>query len=403
MAQKTPFESSAHAVGMLEDRNVADKIRSLDPEYQKMFALIATSSSNRGDIKISKKGMISKMVTFNTRAEAYTHSPPPDTVTVTAVSSLTFTFASLSTIFTYQIWQNTANNTVGVVDAIDTSGKTATMITIGDTTFSAEVGNVWKYLGNANPENSTSPQYTQTLDDVIYNTCQIFRYPVEISASKDTSRHVAGGDFFKRMKLNSAIQAYKNTEADFIWGTRSSSGNTTDLTQLTTSVATNRGLWDQAQNTFNFGNNISYSKFKREFAVAMGENVGAQKDIMMFTSDEGVGAILEMMDQANVRYGPGTDKQEYGFKTHTIVTQKGNVKLAPHQAFIGGSNANKAITFIPEELTYYFKNGRDLKPKKGIQPNDQDGYKDEILGEICLLDTSGGYTTTTATNLYSLT
>lgn len=395
--QQTPFIDGDPSTTTTQARDVPDEIRNLIPEYASILALVSKGKVMDGKVT-EQKGLISKESADQPRVEAFTHLPPEFMKTATAVSSLDITFANVLDVYVRMVYQNTANNHVGIVSAINSNVVTFTAISAA---FTVAVGDELMRCANAYEEGSSDPAYLQKGDDNVYNTLQIVRFPVEITGSSDTTRHLAGGDYLTRMKKYSAIEGMRDVERAALFGERAASGNSTAVTigGAAKNIRTTRGMWNFAQATFDAGGNMTPQKLRRDLPNAMHESVGSVKDVIMYTSSEFVSIAVEWQQQY-LRIDQSKELKKFGIKAHKFETSKMTIHMVPHDAFNRGGNQTKALCIIPEQWRYRFKKGRDLQPKKGLQSNSTDGFKDEIIGEVGFLPLDGGYSTTTLTNLY---
>jgi hypothetical protein len=397
---QTALVGSAPSTTQLEKRTVADQIRYLAPADSVLSKLIAIGSSVDG-VKVKSEGMISKKPATSQRIEGYYQTPIEIINTVTVASSLDLTFADVTFMHLRQVWTNTANATVGRISAINTSTKVVSFITVGSTTFSAVEGDVILNLGNAYKENSTAPAYIRRSEDNYYNTMQIFRFPIEISGSYKAEEHIAGGDYWKRVKEITFHEGMRAVERALLFGERSASNNVTADGTLSESFSTLKGLWGWAGGAYDAGGNMTPEKFQIDFANQIHESVGeSNKPLLMLTSKENYGRMLGWVNDKIVQYTEKSSLEKFGIKTLRFMTQRRDVEVCVHNAFNQGANVNKAVVFDPEMLTYYYKKGRDFKLMNNIQPNDQDGFKDEIRGECSLLPDDGGFSITKITNFF---
>jgi hypothetical protein len=396
--QQTPFATQDPSATTIHARDVEDKVKHLVPASAKLFALIAEGKVRDGETTRSA-GMISKKSADQVRVECYTHSPIAPYQTVVSVNGLALTFASGTPFYERQVWKNTANNTVGCVDKI--ASAVVTFITFGGTTFSATAGDVLIRLGNAYEESSENPEYIQQPDDQIYNVMQIFRFPVEISESRAATKDLAGGDYFDRMKKYNMIEGLRDIERSLIWGQRpnTTTTNVTAMTSLGVSVRHMRGLWNYAQNSYPMGNSLTPQKLQKDLILAMDRAVGNDKELIMFTSREVVARALAFQQDKLMYYNTAAP-EKYGMKTHLFSTSGPDVRMVAHDAFDYGADTDKALLFIPDNITYRYLKGKDLRPKSNIQSPSKQAFKDEITGECCLLPDCGGYTITKVTDIF---
>lgn len=394
--QQTPFTSQDPSTTTTQARTVEDRIRNLVPESAQILALVAKGTVKDGEVA-QAKGMISKKATDTARFEAFTHTPPGITKTAGAVSGLVVTFASVTDMYVRQVWENTANHTIGIVDKI--SGSNVTFVTVGSNTFSVTLGDTLLRIGNAYEEGSADPAYLQKPDDNVYNTTQIFRFPVEITGTADKTKQLAGGGYFERMKRYNLIEGLRDVERAFIYGDRAASGNKTTATNLGVSMTTTRGLWYFAQAEYDAGGNMTPSKMVKDLPLAMDSSVGNTMTLIGLTSSECLARAIDWQ-QSNVRIDQSKELAKFGVKATKFMTSKADIHLIAHDAFNQGGHENEALFFNPENIQYRFMRDRDLKPYMNIQDNDKDGRTDEIRGEVGLLPLDGGYSITKLVNWF---
>lgn len=394
--QQTPFVSQEPSATGLQDRTVEDKIRNLIPGNSPLLALVAKGTVKDGDMKESE-GMISKKVTKTTRFEAFTNTPPDHLKVAGAVNSLVVTFADVTDLYVRMEFENTANNTVGIIDKID--GNDVTFVTLGSETFSVVEGDTLMRLGNAYEENSQDPKYIQKADDNIYNLTQIFRFPTAASRTQQSTKQLAGGDFFKRMKMNALREGKRDMERALIFGKKSASGNKTTLTELGVATSTTEGIFSQASAVYDAGGNFTPSKLFKDVPNAMDSSVSDSDKVVSFTSKEARGDILEF-PQSSIRIDQSKNYEKTGVKTQNIVTGGSDIEIMSHDAFNNPGHKNEMLIFVPSRLQYRFMDGADIHPVKDIQGNSVDGTIDEILAEIGILADDGGVSLLKVINMF---
>lgn len=396
--QKTAFTSSDPSTTTNHARTVEDTVRHLVPNSAKLLALVADGQVSGNEVKTGK-GLISKKATDTVRFECFTNTPPGFTKVAASVSSLVVTFADVTDVYVRQVWENTANNTVGIIDSI--SGSDVTFVSVGaGTPFSVTADDTLMRIGVAYEEGSSDPAYLQKADDNVYNTTQIFRFPVEITGTANEIKTLAGGEYFKRMKEYSLIEGLRDVERAMIFGKRASSGNKTALSGAGVSVSTTQGLWHFAQAEYDAGSSMTPSKFFKDLILAMDTTVGNDMPLYALASREVIARILDWQ-QNSIRITSSGKLEKFGIKAHTIVTSGPDIHLMAHDAFDGrGSHDNQMLIFNPEMVQYRFLRNRDLKPVLNIQSPSTDGRKDEIMGEVGMLPLDGGYSITKVTNFF---
>jgi hypothetical protein len=395
--QQTPFTAQEPSATGLQDRTVEDAIRHLLPAESPLLSLVATGTVQDGEMK-SSSGMISKMATQTPRFEYFTHTSPEISKVAGAVSSLTVTFSDVLDVYLRMIFLNTANNTVGVVDAISSNDVTFVSLGAGDT-FSVTEGDTLLQIGHAYEEYSSDPAYMQNADDNHYNLIQEFRYPTAISNTQKATKQLAGGNFFERMHRYTFIRAKREIERALLFGKRSASGNKTSLTQVGASVTTTEGLWHMAANSYSAGGNFTPTKLYKDIPDEYSNTISDSDRVIIFTSKEARSMMLEW-PQASVRTMQDKNPDIINIKAHKFRTGGADVEIMSHDAFNVAGMKNKGLLFVPERLQYRYLAGWDLKPNKGIQSNSTDGTIDEFAGKVGIGYDDGGEAILKLENLF---
>jgi hypothetical protein len=398
---KTPFTVGDQAATQLESRDVADRIRANFPGNASLFKLVKKSTRNSDGTVSQGSGLIEKKVSDNIRAEAYYYDPQAISKTVVSASSLVITFADVTDVNIRSVWYNPSRDCFGIVVSVST--PTATFETIGDTTFTADTNEELLNCGYIYEQGSKDPVYVQTTDDIIYNLHGIVRFPVKITGTKEASKHVAGGDFFKRMKMYNATTAFRLIDNSWLFGKRPSSGNSTTISTLSVDISSTEGLWGFAQGSHDFGNSMTLSKIQNQLiADGLDPSVGYDKPLLWYMGTKSGGRIFEMFQDSNQLSTEKNELDAYGFKTTKIKTMGPDLHIVTHDGFNYGANRNRSLLFTPDTLQYKYMPGRDLFPNNGIQENSEDAIFDEIFGEICYIPLCGGFNITKVTNMWSI-
>lgn len=379
-------------------RTVSDKIRNLFPGSSTMLALVVNGPTEGLEVK-QKTGLIGKKKTDTPKFESFTYSPLAITFTVTAANSATEYVVSAATGLRLKYTLvNPRNNTVCRVSAISTN--TLTITSIGGTTFSAVADDVLLCMAPAYEEGSSSPYIIQKDEDNLYNYVQIVRFPVAISASAKGNPHY-GGDIWTRIKQRNLIEGNRKVENTLLFSERAGSGDTTSDSTLGDAARTTRGLRNWKQGQFDASGLMTPEKFSKDLVVSgMHESVSSQDTLIMFCGKEIFGRMQGWVNEDRMVMQQDSELKKFGVKCYNFVTSGPEVKVIVHDAYDRGANAKKTIIFRPDDVFYCYKEGRDLAPKNGIQPNDADYYEDEILGEIGLGVLDGGYGITEVINWY---
>ncbi|GAF69986.1 unnamed protein product [marine sediment metagenome] len=374
-----PVVTGAPSATTTLKRTISDVIRNLWAGSSVMFALVAKGEAKAGSV-MESRGMISKKSTDHPRFETFTYTPLAIQGTVTAFSGTTLETAAISTLRPYYTIVNTTNNTVARVDSV-TSTTEYEVTSVGGTAFDASAGDVFLIMAPAYPENSSSPSRIWKDEDNVYNLTQNVRYPVAISGSSKGNTHYAIEDYFKRMKAVSTIEGNRKTEGMFLFSERASSGNdTSGGSALTGSFRTTRGVWNWAANSYDAGG-MTWDKFQSDVPMALGNTVNFSQRFVMVTSQLNF-AVMNGWINDKLTVEQTSDLKKFGLKGKKFETSGPEIDVVVHEQFNIGGNQNKALIFVPDQLFYCYKKGRDLQPRMKIQTNSTDGLEDEIFGEL---------------------
>jgi hypothetical protein len=384
--------------GTLKRGTVSDKIRNLFPGASQLFALISRGEVKKGEIT-KGKGLIGKKGSDYRKYEWFSYTPNVVELTVSSVSGSNITLSSTTGLVIKRTLYNPRTNEVGRVSSITSSVITCTAVT---STFSPAADDKLLIMAPAYPENSAAPSIVQKDDDNHYNNTQIMRYPVAISASAKGSQHY-GGDFWQRLKEKNVMEGNRLNEHSYLFNERPSSGDTTSDATIGDNFGTFRGMWFSAQKTFDCGGAMTPEKFRKDLPMEMSETINPSDRVMMLTSRNVVGEMLEWVnDKLMYIDGSKSDLEAFGIKTTKFITNGPTIEVMAHDAFERAGNNNKALIFCPDDCLYIFRNGRDFQPKQGIQNNDVDGYEDEIIGEVGFAELTGGQNICKVKNWYTL-
>ena len=370
-----------------------------------------------GSVKKSG-GVIESKASNQSRVECFTKDPKSPTQTAgSALVSDDLTLANAATqIVEKMVFMNTANNTVGMVEAI--SGTTVTFGSIGSTAFSVADTNVLMYMGTMYEYGSSNPKYVMNTDDNHWNIMGIFRHPLEMTNSARDSVQNAGGNIFDRYSKDELVESVRNVERNFIFGVRPSSGNVTAMSVLGVSIPSARGLYDMAQATYGFSGTMTLAKIRKNLPLAAHRAMSIHEKYIWAMSKQAYAEIIELVNgtTAVIQHDDKEMYDSWGFKVDSLVTSGFKVGLLVHDAFCHGANTTKGLIFNPATIMYRYKNGSPPMGKGGkalggnnrnwnivrhIESNSTDTRKDDIINESCLLSKKGGYDIMTTTAMHS--
>ena len=383
---KSTIVTSAVTATGTQKRTVADQIREIYPKASVMQALVAPGavrgSGENG--QAASAGRIAKRKTQTMKFEAFTFTPIGVSVAVASGTDLGPTVTDASGMTVGMTVMNMSNQTVGIIDAISTNALT--IVSLG-TAFTCVAGDRLLFLAPAYKEASTNPAVLSKDEDNIYNYVQIVREAVEIAKTAQNAPHYGSEPIWTRTKRRSFENAKRKIENTLLFGQRATSEVT--ATANLGSVYSTRGATKWAANTFDANGAMTPEKFRKDFALAMPDTVDPDQDLIMFCGRHIFGDMNEWAQGKLELQTPGM-YDKIGLKTFKFMTAGPTIQVIQHNAFDQVGNQQKSFVFNPDEMAYYFLDGHDMAIKEGIQANDADSQKDELIGTCGFLDTTGG-------------
>jgi hypothetical protein len=370
-------------------RTVADQIRELWPAASPMLRLTSTGAVKGmgASGEASQEGRIAKRKTSTMKFEWFTFTPIGISVAVASGSDLGPTVTDASGMTVGMTVMNMTNKNVGVIDAIATNALT--IVAVG-ASFTCVAGDRLLFLAPAYKEASTSPAVISKDEDNLYNYVQIIRHAVEIANTAKNSPHYGSEAYFARIKRRSFEQAKRYHENTLLFSERATSEVT--ATANLGSVYTTRGAVKFAANTFDCNGAMTPEKFRRDLALQLPDSVDPNTELVMFCGRQIFADMNEWYQGKLELQGPGKYK-ELGLKSYKFITAGPTINVLQHDAFSQAGNQNRAFLFNPEDFAMYYKDGCDMRIKEGIQANDADSQKDELIGTLGFCDVTGGQNT----------
>lgn len=394
----TPAQSTT---GTLK-RTVSDDIRHLYPGNL-LFALISSGMLTGVDTVAKQKGLIGKRKVNTPKYEAFTVDPATIEFTVSSVTSATeFVVSSADGLTLKMCLLNTRNRTVCRIAAI--SSTTLTVVSVGDATgtFSCAAEDTLLAMAPAYEENSSSPYVLMTEPTNLYNYTQISRFAVEFSNTAKGNPHY-GGDYWQGIRKRSAYDGLRKVEIGALFMDRASSTNQTTADATLGAFRSTRGLVQWAGTSWGAGGSMTADRWLTTLSEQFDETVGAENGLVALCGTAFYGRMLQWVaDKMIVDLGKDSSLEMLGVKCNRFMTAKqpNGIKVMVHDAFDRGSLANQMFIFDPDLAEYVYLRDRDFKPQNGIQNNDVDGVKDEILGEWGMHFIDGGQHAMLVTDLY---
>ena len=394
-AVTTPTQSTT---GTLK-RSVSDTIRHLWPG-NRMFSLISSGIMPKMENVIAEKGLIRKRRVMTPKYECFTYTPLAIEFTVSSKTSATvYVLSDATGLHLKNCLVNTRNRTVCRIQVI--SSNTITIVSIGDTTFDAAANDKLLALSSAYEENSDSP-YILTKDyDNLYNFTQITREAIAISRSASGNPHY-GGDYWNGLKKKHVVEVLRKAELSAFFSERASGTNETTADASLGAFRSTRGFVTWNTNEKDCGGAMTADRWITELSDWFDETVGVNNNLVAFCGTTFHGQMLQWVQDKMLVMHKDESLKKFGVNCSRFMTAKQpqGVRVIVHDAFDRGDLAKQMFFMDPELCEYVHLRDDDFKNKNGIQNNDVDGVKDEILGEWGVNPIDGGQHMLLLTNLY---
>ena len=280
----------------------------------------------------------------------------------------------------YQQWDQVLNTRTGEQFRVDGVAGDNLQVTRGIGSTAAAMLNLDELLiiGTAQPENDTSKPARSDVPSKVTNYTQIFRTPFEASDSLRASGFQASPAEWPRQARNKGIEHAKDIEYSFLLGRKSltTPGATEDRT-------TGGVLSFITTNQTDAGGDLTEAEFNA--AMLQQGRYSGNKGKLALASGVGVGALNKF--PASKQQTTNNEKT-YGMDVTNYTSPFGSLNLVYHRLLEGTKYAGYIIIVDMDEVAYRWlgndEMSRDTHVRPNIQPNDQDGRKDEYLSEIGL-------------------
>ena len=257
-------------------------------------------------------------------------------------------------------------------------------------------------VGNAQGEGTNSP--TAWSDDlsVVYNSCQIFKTPLEITGTLLEASLRGESKELARLRDQKSAEHKIQKERAFLFGSNpkgisGSFGNIEDITDANgNTVRTTMGIVSALkqygnssgddQNTFTSAEINEYGKFvdamEKVFQYVPTSGVKrcfAGPGAMGYWSKQGTGATDSWTKNDGWTANLGDMKRDtLGFNYRLLETPHGVLQLIPTPAFRGAYNKHMLIV---NEDNMFHAQYRKPQFQASIQANDYDGVKDQYMSD----------------------
>lgn len=297
-----------------------------------------------------------------------------DTTSSTATSTANEVPVTHGTFF--QQWDQVLNTRTGEQFRIDgVSGNTLTVTrAIGSTGTAMLEGDELYIIGTAQPENDTSKVARSKTPSLLENNTQIFRTPWEISGTAENVGYMVNPKEWDRLERNAAIEHAKDIELALLFGHKSATtpGSAEDRT-------TGGVLSFITSNQTDAGGTLSEGEFNAFMLQVMRYN--SRKEALGLCAGVALAALNKFPASKQIT---NSSESSYGMNVTQYISPFGNLKVVYHKLMEGQKYGGYCVVVDMEEVAYRPLTNRDTKIRPNIQPNDQDGRKDELLTECGL-------------------
>lgn len=410
--RSTPFKMESSSASQLAKRSImSDKIRHLSPSSP-LLMFVSSGFNIKGE-NVKVKGYMNKKPTSRILVEEFYSMPKSYTMTPTAVSAAgatpTATFSSVDEIVP-RMWFRAPDGSTGVVTGVNTSTKVATFAVLGGTSFAPEANKSLLLMGILSEENSLINDYTSKEDDRIVNYCGNFRHGLGISMHKyieGNGGELAGGNFYDRKCKEDYDHAMHLFESALLFGKMPVSGESTSVTTTTGkntgtfNVFHNEGIYNMAQNEYDFSGSPSLQKLLYNLPRQLHDSLNSTSNLLFLCSDYFFDTINSLaFDKMSFQVVPAyKELEKWSIKMKSFSTSKGVITLAVDHAFCNDALRDVGLIIEPDAIDYCYFKEKDIRMiTEGKEENDRDGKIGDISFSGCLLPSCGGHRVTRVIN-----
>ena len=269
------------------------------------------------------------------------------------------------------LMRDASDYTVDVVGKVTgvTRGTTNSVLAVklleaddNSTTHDLSDCDVFKIIGNINPEGGEMPDAIALNPTKVYNYTQIFRTPLSITrtARKTTLRT---GDDYQKMKAEALEMHSWEMELAFLWGIRTENTGDNGKPERTTMGVTNFIRQYAAANCDDYSLNAGTAYSGNPWTTA-GElwlnnyleqifRYGAEEKLCLCGSGALLGLNRLAAAGADINLSPGA--KSYGLQIREWLTPFGSIYLKTHPLFsYDATTRNMMVILEPKELEYKF-------------------------------------------------
>lgn len=260
---------------------------------------------------------------------------------------------------------------------VDEAANKVTVLRGTGTTEAAEIAadSAIVVLGSAFQENSRSGNPVTRPTETLFNYTQIFRTPLEVSATQEASALFGGSDRnYQRKKKG--IEHAIDLERTAWFGERSEDVKEGNVVRTTGGILS---FINEGAHRLDAKNKLDEDTFETGFLEQLFRYGSGTK--YLFCSSRAL-SVINSWGRDKIRLDVGANK--LGLKVYNYTSAHGDLKLIRHHLFEGDVYGKMAVALDLNEgdvMACPLK-GRNTTLHTNIQPKDQDGYKDEYITEM---------------------
>jgi len=253
---------------------------------------------------------------------------------------------------------------------------------------------VFKIIGNINPEGGEMPDAIALNPIKVYNYTQIFRTPLSITRTARKTR-LRTGNQYQKAKAEALEMHSWEMELAYLWGIRTENIGDNDKPERTTMGVINFIRQFSPQNCDDYGLNADYTGQDWDaggevWFKAMLERIfryGADEKLCLCGSGFLLGIDALAMSGGQVRLVPG--QKTYGMQIREWLTPFGSIFMKTHPLFsYDATTRHMGLILEPKEMSYryiddttFYKESSSKSHSEGYGQRRVDGTNEEYLTE----------------------
>lgn len=265
-----------------------------------------------------------------------------------------------------------------LVTAADAATNTLTVVRgYGITTAQAIVNkDVLLIIGDVSEEGALSRHVRTTKEVNKFNYTQIFKWPFEVTNTEQASK-LYGGKDLNYQQMKAGVEHKVQQARAFMFGERKEDSGPNGKPRR----ATGGLLSFLTENNYDAGGQLTKSEFDNNISEVVFKH--GSKDKILLCSARFL-SVVNGWGETYLRINKEV-MTKFGLKIFEYVTPFGTYHLMNEQRILDGAVYGAyGIVLDPENVRFCPLQGRDTKLETNIQPNDQDGRKDQYITEAGL-------------------